>query len=113
MISGTGKEFAAASGASLKDLMALRGHNSEHGAINYQREARGNDQVIRYAIDDYIEPAKGHWRHQDDSAPEAQLRNANGPWRSTRGERDWELCPASSLTWAFVVERVTVLGFMR
>jgi integrase len=37
----TGNQFAAASGASLKDLMARMGHDSEHAAIIYQHEARG------------------------------------------------------------------------
>ena len=42
--------------------MARMGHDSEHGAINYQREARGTSQVTS-AIDGYIEPAKGRWGH--------------------------------------------------
>jgi hypothetical protein len=37
----TGNHFAAASGASLKDLMARMGHDSERAAVIYQYEARG------------------------------------------------------------------------
>jgi len=37
----TGNHLAAASGASLKDLMAWMGHDSERAAIIYQRESRG------------------------------------------------------------------------
>src|SRR5262249_28456856 len=54
----TGNHFAAASGASLKDLMARMGHDSERAAIIYQHEARGADLVITSAIDAHIETAK-------------------------------------------------------
>ena len=54
----TGNHFAAASGASLKDLMARMGHDSERAAIIYQHEAQGADLVITSAIDAHIETAK-------------------------------------------------------
>lgn len=54
----TGNHFAAASGASLKDLMARMGHDSERAAIIYQHEARGADLVITTAIDAHIEAGK-------------------------------------------------------
>jgi integrase len=54
----TGNHFAAASGASLKDLMARMGHDSERAAIIYQHEARGADLAITSAIDAHIETAK-------------------------------------------------------
>ena len=54
----TGNHFAAASGASLKDLMARMGHDSERAAIIYQHEARGADLVITSAIDAHIEALK-------------------------------------------------------
>jgi hypothetical protein len=54
----TGNHFAAASGASLKDLMARMGHDSERAAIIYQHEARGADLAITTAIDAHIETAK-------------------------------------------------------
>ena len=54
-ISGTpGTHFAAASGASLKDLMARMGHDSERAAIIYQHEARGADPAITSAIDAHV-----------------------------------------------------------
>ena len=67
--------------------MARMGYDSEHGAINYQREARGTDQVITSAIDEYIEPAKGRRANQDGGVPEAQPRNANarGDQQGARG----------------------------
>ena len=37
----TGNQFAARSGAGLKDLMARMGHDSERAAMIYQHEARG------------------------------------------------------------------------
>ena len=54
----TGNHFAAASGASLKDLMARMGHDSERAAIIYQHEARGANPVITSAIDAHIEALK-------------------------------------------------------
>jgi hypothetical protein len=43
----TGNQFAASSGAALRDLMTRMGHDSERAALIYQREARGADQRIR------------------------------------------------------------------
>lgn len=75
----TGNHFAAASGASLKDLMARMGHQSERAAIIYQHEAQGADRVITSAIDAHIEAAKPD-RGQDDTEPLVpRLRSANGP----------------------------------
>ena len=47
----TGNQFAAQSGAALRDLMARMGHDSERAAMIYQHEARGADQLITNAID--------------------------------------------------------------
>jgi integrase len=55
----TGNHFAAASGASLKDLMARMGHDSERAAIIYQHEARGADAAITDAIDAHVESEQG------------------------------------------------------
>jgi len=67
----TGNHFAAASGASLKDLMARMGHDSERAAIIYQHEARGADLVITSAIDAHIETVKAPQGQHRDGAPEA------------------------------------------
>ena len=75
----TGNHFAAASGASLKDLMARMGHDSERAAIIYQHEARGADQVITSAIDAHIETAQASPGQPGDGNPEAQRKPANGP----------------------------------
>src|SRR5215468_11425478 len=56
----TGNHFAAASGASFKDLMARMGHDSERAAIIYQHEARGADLVITSAIDAQHRDRKSH-----------------------------------------------------
>ena len=53
----TGNRFAAASGASLKDLMIWMGHDSERAAIICQHEARWADLAITSAIDAHIEAA--------------------------------------------------------
>ncbi len=54
----TGNQFAANSGAGLRDLMARMGHDSERAAMIYQHEARGADQVITSAIDTHVEDEK-------------------------------------------------------
>ena len=75
----TGNHFAAASGASLKDLMARMGHDSERAAIIYQHEARGADLAITSAIDAHIETAKASQGQPGDGSPEAQYKSRNGP----------------------------------
>jgi integrase len=51
----TGNQFAANSGAALKDLMARMGHDSERAALIYQHEARGADRRITDAIDTHVQ----------------------------------------------------------
>ena len=48
-------EFAANSGAGLRDLMARMGPDSERGAMSYQYEARGADKTITDAIDKHVD----------------------------------------------------------
>jgi len=54
----TGNQFAANSGAGLRDLMARMGHVSERAAMIYQHVARGADQVITSAIDTHVQGEK-------------------------------------------------------
>ena len=54
----TGNQFAANSGAGLRDLMARMGHDSERAAMIYQHEARGADKAITSAIDTHVEDEK-------------------------------------------------------
>ena len=51
----TGNQFAANSGAALKDLMARMGHDSERAAMIYQHRARGADKRITDAIDTHVQ----------------------------------------------------------
>ena len=55
----TGNQFAANSGAGLRDLMARMGHDSERAAMIYQHEARGADKAITDAIDSHVEGEQG------------------------------------------------------
>jgi hypothetical protein len=64
----TGNHFAAASGASLKDLMARMGHDSERAAIIYQHAARGADQAIAEAMDAHVEAQQTDGERGDDGA---------------------------------------------
>ena len=88
MISGIpGNHFAAASGASLKDLMARLGHDSERAAIIYQHEAQGADLAITSAIDAHIETAKADHAQHGDGSPEAHLTTANSPLMARRDQQ--------------------------
>jgi integrase len=51
----TGNQFAAQSGAQLRDLMARMGHDSERAAMIYQHEAQGADKAITNAIDTHVQ----------------------------------------------------------
>jgi integrase len=84
----TGNHFAAASGASLKDLMARMGHDSERAAIIYQHEAQGADLAITSAIDAHIEAAKPGQRQAVDRPPGTPLGSANGPLMARGGQQD-------------------------
>ena len=83
----TGNHFAAASGASLKDLMARMGHDSERAAIIYQHEAQGADLAITSAIDAHIETAKADQAQHGDGSSEAHLTTANGPLMARRDQQ--------------------------
>ena len=84
----TGNHFAAASGASLKDLMARMGHDSERAAIIYQHEARGADLAITSAIDAHIETAKASQGQPGDGTPQVQLKSGNGPLMAHGDQQD-------------------------
>ena len=62
----TGNQFAANSGAPLKDLMARMGHDSERAALIYQHEARGADKRIADAIDTHVQAEQAN--DDDDGA---------------------------------------------
>ena len=68
----TGNQFAAHSGAGLRDLTARQGHDSERAAMIYQHEARGADQLIASAIDAHVQ---GEQR-KDDEGPAGVLTPA-------------------------------------
>ncbi|HEX6526583.1 MAG TPA: hypothetical protein VF070_42185 [Streptosporangiaceae bacterium] len=51
----TGNQFAANSGAGLRDLMARMWHDSARAALIYQHEARGADKTITDAIDAHVD----------------------------------------------------------
>jgi len=62
----TGNQFAANTGAGLKDLMARMGHDSERAALIYQHEARGADKRITDAIDFHVQAERGSADDDDD-----------------------------------------------
>jgi hypothetical protein len=59
----TGNQFAANSGAGLKDLMARMGHDSVRTAMIDQHRARGADERITDAIDTHVH---AEWPNNDD-----------------------------------------------
>jgi len=53
----TGGTLSAATGASLKELMARLGHSSVRAAMMYQHATRDRDRVIALALGDLIRQA--------------------------------------------------------
>jgi integrase len=84
----TGNQFAAASGASLKDLMARMGHDSERAAIIYQHEARGADLAITSALDAHIETTKRQSGLARRRLAGSQAQDANGPSMAHGDQQD-------------------------
>ena len=74
----TGNQFAANSGAGLRDLMARMGHDSERAAMIYQREARGAgaDKTITDAIDKHVDDEKRQDDGEDSAAAGWLTRSA-------------------------------------
>jgi hypothetical protein len=68
----TGNQFAAYSGAGLRDLMARMGHDSERAAMIYQHEARGADTAITNAIDTHVQAEQAR-RGDDEDGPTGVL----------------------------------------
>jgi len=67
-----GNQFAAQSGAALRDLMARMGHDSDRAAMIYQHEARGADMTITEAIDTHVQ-AEQTKRGDDEDGPTGVL----------------------------------------
>jgi integrase len=63
-----GNQFAAQSGAALRDLMARMGHDSERAAMIYQHEARGADRLITNAIDAHVQGEQGKDNGDEDGS---------------------------------------------
>jgi integrase len=68
----TGNQFAAHSGARLRDLMARMGHDSERAAMIYQHQAQGADTTITTAIDTHVQ-AEQTKRGDDEDGPTGVL----------------------------------------
>jgi hypothetical protein len=64
----TGHQFAVASGAGPRDLMARMGHDSERAAMIYQHEARGADRAITDAIDTHVQAERDNDEGDDGTA---------------------------------------------
>lgn len=65
----TGNQFVANSGAGLRDLMALMGHDSTRAAMTYQHVAQGADKAITDAIDRHVDDERGRGGEGDDDGP--------------------------------------------
>jgi len=66
----TGNQFAANSGAGLRDLMTRMGHDSERAAMIYQHQARGADKAITDAIDKHVDEQKREGDENDEGQEE-------------------------------------------
>jgi hypothetical protein len=67
-LSHTGNQFAAHSGARLRDLMARMGHDSERAAMIYQHQVRGADTTITNAIDTHVQAEQAKRGDDEDGA---------------------------------------------
>jgi hypothetical protein len=78
MSGAAGNQFAANSGAGLRDLMARMGHDSARAAMIYQHEARGADKAITDAIDAHLTDEQLGDDDGDDGASGVPSIGANG-----------------------------------
>jgi integrase len=69
----TGNQFAANSGAAIRDLMTRMGHDSERAALIYQHVARGADQRITDAIDFHVQAERDGQGDDDSDGPAGAL----------------------------------------
>jgi hypothetical protein len=105
----SGNQFAAHSGARLRDLMARMGHDSDRAAMIYQHQAQGADTAITNAIDTTSRPSRRGAATTGRLARWSPL--ANGPLMARTVSDDPRLIrpglAAVHLTCSFRVERVT------
>jgi hypothetical protein len=95
----TGNTLAAQSGASLRDLMALMGHDSPAAALIYQHSSRASDEAIAAAVDTRLAARL--------KALSVSLETALGPiWGPERAARQPAM-PASMRWLGRYVERMT------
>jgi integrase len=73
----TGNHFAAATHASLRDLMNRMGHDSMRAALIYQHNTRGADEAIAAAVDAQVRTTQGRSTRAEGDA--AGLREDGGP----------------------------------
>ena len=70
----TGGTLSAATGATLKELMARLGHSSVRAAMIYQHATRDRDQAIAKALGTFVRDARGG----KEDAPQAPERGEQG-----------------------------------
>ena len=70
----TGGTLSAATGATLKELMARLGHSSVRAAMIYQHASRDRDQAIAKALGAFVREA----RKPAENAADAAERDADG-----------------------------------
>ena len=105
-----GNQFAAHSGARLRDLMARMGHDSERAAM-IQHQAQGADTAITNAIDTHVQAEQTKRGDDRTGLPASWSPLANGPLMTGRYlmTLDWsdQASRRAPLTCAFRLERVT------
>jgi integrase len=63
----TGGTLTAATGATLKELMARLGHSSVRAAMIYQHATRDRDQAIAKALGTFVRDVRNAAEHQPDT----------------------------------------------
>jgi integrase len=72
----TGATYAAATGASTRELMKRLGHSTPRAALIYQHAVEERDHAIAAGLDDLIEEARKA-RERKDQQPEAEVGRAD------------------------------------
>jgi integrase len=71
----TGNTMAAATGASLRELMERMGHSSSRAALIYQHASRDRDEAIAAALGDSLTAAKQHVEEPPSGTQRARRRS--------------------------------------
>jgi hypothetical protein len=90
-----GGTLAAATGASLKELMARLGHSSTRAALVYQHASRDRDQAIARALGGLVQQVRtATGDHVNEGLPRCVMRASCGPCVARTGRPPLAVVPS-------------------